>query len=99
VVGVRRRGSSGQRLVTKLVLFAALAASLLVPAGGVALAIAVATAPPPRYDADDPRPPNQFDRANLEAIYVELVALDRTGTPGSPGHIAAVRGIARDARA
>lgn len=84
--------------MTRLLLFAALAASLLVPAAGVAVAIAAVTAPPARYSPDDTRPPTQFDKADLVAIYDELKALDLHATPRSRGQIIEGRRIAREAR-
>ncbi len=85
--------------MNRLVLFAALAASLLVPAGGVAVAIAAVTSPPARYSPDDTRPPTQFDKADLKAIHDELVAMDLHATPGSSAQIDEARRIAREARA
>jgi hypothetical protein len=85
--------------MTRLFLFSALATSLLVPAAGVAVAIAAVTSPPARYSPDESRPPTQFDKADLKAIHDELVALDLGATPGTTAQIAEARRIAREARA
>ncbi len=85
--------------MTRPLLFSALAASLLVPAAGVAVAIAAVTSPPASYSPDEARPPTQFDKADLEAIHDELVALDLRATPGASAEIAEARRIAREARA
>jgi hypothetical protein len=84
--------------MSRLLLFAALAASLLVPAGFVAVAVAAVTAPPARPSPDATRPPTEFEKDNLVAIHNELSALDRRATPGSTGQILEARRIAREAR-
>lgn len=84
--------------MTRILLFAALAVSLLVPAGGIAVAIAAVSSPPARYSPDDTRPPRQFDKADLKAIHDELVAMDLHATPGSSAQISEARRIAREAR-
>jgi hypothetical protein len=99
MVGVRpaTRGN-GNEPVNRALLYVALAASLLVPAGAVALFVAAATAP-----AAPPAPgtahPSEFDQDDIIAIHNELEALDRRATPGSAGQIAEARRIAREARA
>lgn len=85
--------------MSRLLLFAALAASLFVPAGGVAIAMAAATAPPAAPSADATRPPTDFDKDEIVAIHNELDALDRRATPGSTAQIVEARRIAREARA
>ena len=84
--------------MTRVLLFAALAASLLAPAGGVALAIAAATSPAHPPAPNETRPPTQFDKADLKAIHDELVAMDLHATPGSSAQISEARRIAREAR-
>lgn len=84
--------------MTRILLLAALAASLLVPAGGVAVAIAAATSGPYTPAANETRPPTQFDKADLKAIHDELVAMNLHATPGSSAQISEARRIAREAR-
>jgi hypothetical protein len=84
--------------MNRLLLFGALAASLLVPAGLVGVAVAAIAAPPARLSPDEVRPPTEFEKADLVAIEHELEALDRTSTPGSSGQIMEARRIAREAR-
>ena len=84
--------------MTRFPLFSALALSLLVPAAGVAVAIAAVTSPPARYSPDESRPPTQFDKADLKAMHDELLALDMRATPGVSPQIAEARRIAREAR-
>ncbi|MEX0817167.1 MAG: hypothetical protein WD027_06960 [Gaiellales bacterium] len=83
--------------MSRALLFAALAASLLAPAGGVALAVAAATSPsyPP---APGTAWPTESDKDEIVAIHNELEALDRRATPGSVGQIGEARRIAREAR-
>jgi hypothetical protein len=85
--------------MTRLLLFAALATSLLVPVGGVAVAVAAATSTPATPSPDEIRPPTQFEKADLVAIEEELEALDRVATPESGPQILEARRIAREARA
>jgi hypothetical protein len=85
--------------MSRLFLFAALAASVLVPTGFMAVAVAALTAPPARPSPDATRPPTQFEKADLVAIKDELEALDRVATPGSTAQILEARRIAREARA
>jgi hypothetical protein len=84
--------------VRRLLLLAALAASLLVPAGVVALAVAAASSP-----ASTPTPgsarPTEVNKDDIVAIYNELEALDRRAKPRSPGQIAEAQRIAREANA
>jgi hypothetical protein len=84
--------------MTKLLLFAALATSLLVPAGGVALAVAAATSAPVKPSPDEIRPATEFDKDQIVAIRNELAELDRRATPGSTAQILEARRIAREAR-
>lgn len=84
--------------MSRLLLFAALGVSLLVPAGAAAVAVAAATSAPTTPSPDETRPPRQFDKADLLAIYEELEALDAHATPGSTGQILEARRIAREAR-
>jgi hypothetical protein len=82
----------------KVLLFGALAASLLVPAGAVALAVAAATSGPVTSSPDEIRPATEFDKDQLVAIRNELAELDRRATPGSTAQILEARRIAREAR-
>ena len=84
--------------MTKLLLFAGLAISLLVPACGVALAVAAVTSDPVTPAAGELRPPTQFEKADLVAITEELEALDRIATPGETAQILEARRISREAR-
>lgn len=83
--------------MSRALLFAALAASLLVPAGAVALAVAAGTTP-----SSPPAPgtawPTELDKDEIVAIHNELEALDQRATPGSAGQIGEARRIAREAR-
>jgi hypothetical protein len=84
--------------MTKVLLFAGLAISLLVPACAVALAVAAATSDPVTPTAGELRPPTQFEKADLVAITKELEALDRIATPGETAQILEARRISREAR-
>jgi hypothetical protein len=84
--------------MTKLLLCAGLAASLLVPAGGVAVVVIAATSAPATRSPDELRPATEFDKDQIVAIRNELVELDRRATPGSSAQILEARRIAREAR-
>jgi hypothetical protein len=84
--------------VTKLLLFAALAISLLVPTGAIAIVVAAATSPPATRSPDELRPATEFDRDQIVAIHNELAELDRRATPGSTARVLEARRIAREAR-
>jgi hypothetical protein len=84
--------------VTRFLLFSALALSLLLPAGGAAIAIAAVTAPPTTPSPDETRPPTEFEKDQIVAIRKELGELDRRATPGSTAQILEARRIAREAR-
>jgi hypothetical protein len=84
--------------MTRLLLLIALAISLLVPAGGVAVVVAAATSAPATRSPDELRPATEFDKDQIVAIRNELAELDRRATPGSTAQILEARRIAREAR-
>jgi hypothetical protein len=84
--------------MTRLLLFTALAISLLVPVGGVGVVVAAATSAPVSASPDEIRPASEFDKDQIVAIRNELAALDRRATPGSTAQILEARRIAREAR-
>jgi hypothetical protein len=84
--------------MTKILLFAGLSISLLVPASGVAVVVAAATSEPATRSPGEVRPPTQFEKAGLVAITKELEALDRVAAPGETAQILEARRISREAR-
>jgi hypothetical protein len=80
--------------MTKLLVFAGLAASLLVPAGGVAVVVVGATSAGARRSPDELRSATEFDKDQIVAIRNELAELDRRATPGSSAQILEARRIA-----
>jgi hypothetical protein len=74
--------------VTRLLLFAALAVSLLVPVGALAVLAGV-----------DPNPssPSELEKDEMIDLYNELTRVEELARPGSAGHIAEARRIANEA--
>ena len=74
--------------MTRILLFAALAVSLVVPAGGLAVLAGVDT---------NPSAPSELEKDELIDLYNELTRVEELARPGSTGHVDEARRIAHDA--
>jgi hypothetical protein len=83
--------------VKRIGLFSALAVSLLVPGGAMALLLgAVVTTPSPAAGSSYAA---SFDKVELYESYKELARLDAQAQAATPGTIAELRRISREAKA
>lgn len=74
--------------MTRLLLFGALAVSLVVPVGGLAVIAGL--------DAN-PSAPSALEEDELIDLYNELTRVEELARPGSTGHVVEARRIAHDA--